>query len=101
MRFKQAGFLTKLVIVVLLIYMATSLLDLREQIQGVQAQRDELAPPQGEIYKEDISVAYGVWCWVHLGWKSNGDHEIRRLRGAAGGALRPGPHLGDRVLLRQ
>ena len=44
MRFKQAGFLTKLVIVVLLIYMATSLLDLRGKIQDVQTQRDDLVP---------------------------------------------------------
>ena len=36
MRFKQAGFLTKLVIVVLLIYMATSLLDLRGQIRDAE-----------------------------------------------------------------
>ena len=33
MRFKQAGFLTKIVVVALLIYMATSLLDLRTQIR--------------------------------------------------------------------
>ncbi len=37
MRLKRAGFLTKLVIVVLLVYLATSLLDLRGQIQSVQA----------------------------------------------------------------
>ena len=43
MRFKPAGFLTKLVVLALLIYMTTSLLDLREKIQGVQAQRDVLA----------------------------------------------------------
>lgn len=43
MRFKRAGFLTKIVVLVLLIYMATSLLDLRGQIQTVQAQRDALA----------------------------------------------------------
>ena len=43
MRFKPAGFLTKLVVLALLIYMTTSLLDLREKIQGVQEQRDALA----------------------------------------------------------
>lgn len=43
MRFKRAGFLTKMVVLVLLIYMATSLMDLRGQIQTVQAQRDALA----------------------------------------------------------
>ncbi len=43
MRFKRAGFLTKIVVLALLIYMATSLLDLRGQIQATQSQRDELA----------------------------------------------------------
>ena len=42
MKFKRAGFLTKIVVLVLLIYMATSLLNLRGRIQGVQQERDEL-----------------------------------------------------------
>ena len=42
MTFKRAGFLTKLVVLALLIYMAITLLDLRGKIQGVQAQRDSL-----------------------------------------------------------
>ena len=43
MEFKRAGFLTKIVVLALLIYMATSLLELRGKIQEVQAQRDDLA----------------------------------------------------------
>ena len=44
MTFKRAGFLTKLVVLALLIYMAITLLDLRgEKFRGVQAQRDSLA----------------------------------------------------------
>ena len=42
MRFKRAGIVTKLVVLVLLIYMATSLMDLRGKIQGVEEQRDLL-----------------------------------------------------------
>ena len=42
MRFKRAGFLTKIVVLALLVYMATSLLDLRGQIQMLEAQRNEL-----------------------------------------------------------
>ncbi len=42
MHFKRAGFLTKIIILVLLIYMATSLLDLRGRIQGVQQEREQL-----------------------------------------------------------
>ena len=43
MSFKRAGFLTKIVVLVLLIYMALSLIDVRGTIQGVQTQRDDLA----------------------------------------------------------
>ena len=42
MSFKRAGFLTKIVVLALLIYMAISLLDLRGKIQSVQAERDAL-----------------------------------------------------------
>lgn len=43
MQFKRASFLTKIVVLALLIYLATSLLDLRGKIEGVRAQRDALA----------------------------------------------------------
>ncbi len=43
MEFKRAAFLTKIVVLALLIYMATSVLDLRGKIQEVRLQRDELA----------------------------------------------------------
>ncbi len=42
MRTKKAGLMTKIVILALLIYMATSLLDLRTQLQTAQAQLDDL-----------------------------------------------------------
>jgi cell division protein FtsB len=43
MHFKRAGFLTKIVVLILLVYMATSLLDLRSKIQTIQLQRDDLS----------------------------------------------------------
>jgi len=43
MQLKRAGFLTKIVVLALLIYMATSLLDLRSQIQETQSLKDSLA----------------------------------------------------------
>ena len=49
MRLKRAGLLTKLVIVVLLVYLATSLLDLRGQIQSVQEERDTLEQQVEEL----------------------------------------------------
>ena len=42
MKFKPAGFLTKIVVLVLMIYMATSLLNLLGQLKTVQAQWDTL-----------------------------------------------------------
>ena len=42
MSFKRAGFLTKLVVLGLLTYMALSLISMRGRIQGVQAERDNL-----------------------------------------------------------
>lgn len=43
MRLKRTGILTKIVIVVLLVYLATSLLDLRGQIQDTQDQQQALS----------------------------------------------------------
>ena len=43
MEFKRAGFLTKIVVLVLLIYMAITLLDLQGKIQTVQLERDSLS----------------------------------------------------------
>ena len=42
MKLKRAGFLTKLVILVLLVYMATSLLNLRGRIESAQDQLTDL-----------------------------------------------------------
>ena len=53
MQFKQAGFLTKIVVLVLLIYMTTSLIDMLGQIQDVQSQRDALAQEVSEYQLEN------------------------------------------------
>ena len=59
MRFKQAGFLTKLGIVVLLIYMATSLLDLRGQIRDAEQTRAALEEQvkQKQLENQQLSAA--------------------------------------------
>ena len=49
MRLKRAGLLTKLVIVVLLVYLATSLLDLRGQIQSAQTEQAALAAQVSQL----------------------------------------------------
>ena len=43
MTFKRTGFLTIIIVLALLMYMAISLLDLQGKIQDVQAQRDVLS----------------------------------------------------------
>ena len=59
MRVKQAGFLTKIVVVVLLIYMATSLLDLRTQIreaEGAKATLEEQVKQQ-QLENQQLAAA--------------------------------------------
>ena len=53
MQFKQAGFLTKIGVLVLLIYMTTSLIDMLGQIQDVESQRDALAQEVSEYQLEN------------------------------------------------
>ena len=60
MRFKRAGFLTKLVVLALLIYMATSLLDLRGQIQSVQEERDTLARQVADQQLENQELSQAI-----------------------------------------
>ena len=60
MRFKQAGFLTKLVVLALLIYMVTSLMDLRGQIQATQSQRDALAQQVADQRLENQELADAI-----------------------------------------
>ena len=60
MRFKRAGFVTKLVILALLIYMATSLLNLRGRIQGVEELRDALARQVADQQLENQSLADAI-----------------------------------------
>ncbi len=59
MRLKRAGLLTKLVIVVLLVYLATSLLDLRGQIQSVQGEKEllEYQVEQQRLSNQQLSDA--------------------------------------------
>ena len=60
MRFKRAGFLTKLVVLALLIYMATSLLDLRGRIQDVDEMRSALAQQVADQQLENQALADAI-----------------------------------------
>ena len=60
MQLKRAGFLTKIVVLVLLIYMATSLLDLRSQIQETQSLRDSLAKQVEHVGLENRQLSEAI-----------------------------------------
>ena len=60
MRFKRAGLLTKVVVMVLLIYMATSLLDLRGRIPGVDEVRSALAQQVADQQLENQALAAAI-----------------------------------------
>lgn len=60
MRTKKAGLLTKIVVLALLIYMATSLLDLQSRIRQTQAQRDSLSRQVAEQAQCNADLAEDV-----------------------------------------
>ena len=59
-RTKKAGLLTKVVVLALLIYMATALLNLQGQIQEAQAQRDTLSQQVAEQTQINAELAEDV-----------------------------------------
>lgn len=60
MQLKRAGFLTKIVVLALLIYMATSLLDLRGQIRETQSLRDSLAGQVSNAQLENRQLSEAI-----------------------------------------
>lgn len=60
MTFKRAGFLTKLVVLALIIYMAIALLDLRGKIMSVQAERDGLTRQVTSQRQENQELAEAI-----------------------------------------
>ena len=60
MTFKRTGFLTIIVVMALLIYMALSVLDLRGKILDVQAQRDILAQQVTDQKLENQKLADAI-----------------------------------------
>lgn len=57
---KKAGLLTKLVVLALLIYLATSLLDLQGRIRETQAERDALSRQVAEQTQVNADLAEDV-----------------------------------------
>ena len=57
MQLKRAGFLTKIVILALLIYMASALLNLRSQLQSYQTEQDVLATQVAQAKQENAELS--------------------------------------------
>ncbi|MBQ8800909.1 MAG: hypothetical protein IJZ52_01290 [Clostridium sp.] len=60
MEMKRAGFLTKIVVLALLIYLATSLLELRGQIRENESLRDSLAQRVSDVEIENRELADAI-----------------------------------------
>jgi len=60
MQIKKAGFLTKIVVLALLIYMASSLLNLRAQLQEHLEQKDALSSQVEQMAQENTQLAEAI-----------------------------------------
>ena len=60
MQIKKAGFLTKIVVLALLIYMATSLLNLRAQLQANLEEQNALTAQAEQLAQENTRLADAI-----------------------------------------
>lgn len=60
MQIKKAGFLTKIVVLALLIYMATSLLNLRAQLQANLDEQSALSAQAEQLAQENTRLADAI-----------------------------------------
>jgi len=60
MQIKKAGFLTKIVVLALLIYMATTLLNLRAQLQSHLEEKDALSSQVEQLAQENTQLADAI-----------------------------------------
>lgn len=60
MQIKKAGFLTKIVVLALLIYLATSLLNLRAQLQSNLEEKDALSTQVEQLAQENTRLADAI-----------------------------------------
>ena len=60
MQLKRAGFLTKIVVLALLIYLATSLLDLRSQIRETESLRNALSEKVSSAQVENRRLSEAI-----------------------------------------
>ena len=60
MQLKRAGFLTKIVVLALLIYLATSLLDLRSRIRETESLRNSLAEKVSSVELDNRRLSEAI-----------------------------------------
>lgn len=60
MQVKKAGFLTKIVVLALLIYLATALLNLRAQLQNDLEEKSELSSQVEQLEQENTQLADAI-----------------------------------------
>lgn len=60
MKIKKAGIPTKIIVMVLLVYMAISLLNLREQIQAAEAQKETLSAQVEKLSQKNDKLAADI-----------------------------------------
>ena len=60
MQLKRAGFITKIVVLALLIYLATSLLDLRSQIRETESLRNSLAQKVSSVQLDNLRLSEAI-----------------------------------------
>ncbi|MBQ3556642.1 MAG: septum formation initiator family protein [Oscillospiraceae bacterium] len=60
MQVKRAGLLTKIVVLALLIYMATALLDLRGKLQDYRAEQAALSAQVAQVQQENAELSHAV-----------------------------------------
>ena len=60
MQMKRAGLLTKIVVLALLIYMATALLNLRGQLQNYQDEEAALSAQVEQMQQENDKLSYAL-----------------------------------------
>ena len=60
MKLKKAGLITKLVIVILVVYAAVSLIRVHDQIEAAKSQQEELTQQAQELELENAAMEYAL-----------------------------------------
>lgn len=85
MKVKKAGLLTKIVVLALLIYTATTLLGMRGKLQAAQSEVDQLNQQVAEQKQENAELSDAV--------ENSGDPDVIRSVARSKGYVEPGEKI--------